>query len=236
LPSKDEEGRFRFLDLGYILPFGDLLEIFDKAQGAGGANISFEPLGGPFQPIAEVAFNKSLFTGRSIYLDTDTLSERYAKISDHVLKGLLPALAPPIPGTGFRGGFSVEAFRKAIAPEVQLPMEAPLSKTDFLGRQRSIVTTFASKILGINIKDVSLQDLQRLGLIEFQRKLEELNLQMARIARAGVSDEQKQVMIGQLTEKYRALVEQTREKFTGQTSKAESGSGFVHDLGFGAER
>jgi hypothetical protein len=242
LPTKDKDGRYQFLDLGYILPFGDLLEAFNKISGSeSGANIAFEPLGGPYQSLAEVAFNKSLFTGRPIWDRTDSWGTTLAKISDHTLKSLLPALMPPIPGTGFRGGYSAEEFRKVLAPELQLPLEEPISKTDFLGRQRDLLTAVASKIMGVNIKNVSLEDLQRLGLIQFNAKLQELNKKMARVARSGITDAQREAQITKLSEQYKALMEETRRKMRGPES-GESGEGgatkpapqkpkFVDDLG-----
>ena len=127
LPGKTEEGRNRFLDLGYILPFGDIVEVMDKVTGGEGANTSFEPLGGPWQAVMEAGFNKSLFTKKPIYLGTDSLTERTTKISDHLGKALFPAWTPPVPFTGFRGGDTTGAFRKGVAPTGPMPCGAPTS-------------------------------------------------------------------------------------------------------------
>jgi len=221
LPTRTKEGRNQFLDLGYILPYGDILEAIDYFQGGGGASIGFAPFGGPFGAVAEILANKSLFTGEKIYEETDTWTQTYTKISDHMLKSLLPTLAPPIPGTGFRGGYSVEAFRKTFMPEWQgfepmvgLPaLEEPISKSDYLGRQRGALAVVASKIFGLNVKDVSLMDLKRFGLLEFQDRMAELNKKMARTARQQITPAQKDTQIKKLMDQYRALVEKTKEHF-----------------------
>src|SRR3990167_2638337 len=243
LPGKSEEGRNRFLDLGYNLPFGDVLEAYDHVSGGKGGNVSFAPLGGWAQPFMELGFNHNLFTGKPIWLETDTYKERYAKISDHMLKGLLPAWAPPVPGTGFRGGYTTEAFRKAINPEWQgfepmlglPPLESPISKTDFLGRQRGMMATVASKVLGINITEVSLKDLQLLGLIEFQQKANELSRQMTRFSLMEISDKQKQAQLEKLNEKYEVLNREIKEKFSvgvrPPTSPSMKRPTFKDDLG-----
>lgn len=213
LPGKSAEGRNRFLDLGYMLPIGDLIEIFDRMTGGESANTSFEPLGGPWQGVMEASFNKSLFTGKPIYLQSDTAPEVASKIADHLGKSLFSPLAPPIPFTGFRGGYSTEAFRKAVKPEFQLPGEAPISAEDYLGRSRSLLSTIAAKILGVNVKEVSLDDVQKLGLFKFQARSNEIAKQMARTMLSKITDEQKQVEIKNLDEKFRALGKEMQEKF-----------------------
>ncbi len=213
LPGKAADGRYQFLDLGYVLPFGDLIEAYDKYAGGGGdANISFEPLGGPLQPFVELAFNKSLFTGKPIYNQTDSYPEAGAKVADYLGKSLLPNWAPPVPGTGFRGGYTTEAFRKAIKPDAQLIGEAPIPSADYFGRQRTLGATIASKLLGIDVKNVSVQDMQRVGVLELQKQLDELGRSMAAIARSSITPAQKQNELRVYEEKYKALASEIEKK------------------------
>lgn len=214
LPGKDAEGRFRFLDLGYILPFGDVIEAYSKYMGGDkAANISFEPLGGPLQPLVELAFNKSLFTDRDILLPTDTFKEKITKVSDHLGKALLPSWAPPIPGTGFRGGYTTEAFRKAIKPDLQFWMEAPIPAADYLGRTRDLGATIASKIFGIDVKNLSIEDIFRTGEIHINLLKQELGREKGRIARMQISDEQKDALIDRLMLKYEGLEREIERTF-----------------------
>lgn len=207
LPTKDTEGRFQFLDLGYVLPFGDLVETLDRLRGGEGANLSFELPGGPGAALLEVSFNKSLFSGKPIYAETDTIPEAARKITDHVLKAWLPALVPPIPGTGFAGGYSTVAFRRAIAPEIQLPGEQPISPTDYFGHRRDIVNTIESKILGLNVKGAALRELQQVKMIEFRRQIDELSSQLVRSQKSGITDPQKRATADRITERLKSVIE-----------------------------
>lgn len=207
LPVQDDEGRNLFLDLGYILPYGDLIEALDLLRGGTGANLNFMPPGGPAMSFLEIAFNKSMFTKREIYLESDNILEAAAKLSDHLGKALLPALTPPIPGTGFRGGYSTEAFRKAIKPEVQLPGETPISAFDFFGRRTTLTTAIASKIFGLQTKAISLQEVQLIGGIQFQSQIDELSKQLVRTQMSGITESQKEVQTGIITGKIMELTE-----------------------------
>jgi hypothetical protein len=237
LPGKTPEGRNQFLDLGYILPFGDLLETFDKLRGGtGDANISFEPLGGPFQPIMEISFNKSRFTGRTIWNERiDTYPEVAAKISDHFFKSILPAWAPPVPYTGFRGGYTTEAFRKAIPDPLakQAPGEAPMPLADFYGRTRSLGAVIASKIFGIDIKQVSLNDVRMAGALEIDRIKDDLARESARIVMSHITKPQKEAELLKIGEKYKALEDEVRKRL-GMPPKGQQGAQQQRAVGGGA--
>jgi hypothetical protein len=209
LPTKDEDGRFQFLDLGYILPFGDLVELWDIASGGGGgAGLSFQVPGGPAAALGEIVFNRNMFTGKEITKDTDTLLESAGKINDHLLKAWLPAWAPPIPFTGFRGGYTTVAFRKALGPGKPLLGEKPLSPTDFFGRQQTLATVIASKVFGLSVKNVSLSDVQRIGGIKFQQALRGLSSEIYSIRRQDLPDETKRNEIDHVNKKIQALMKE----------------------------
>lgn len=214
LPVKDKDGRFQFLDLGYILPFGDLVESYDLLTGGKGANLAFEVPGGPGKAFLEVTFNKNDFTGKPVYQETDSLLEAAAKVSDHLGKALLPSFAPPVPFTGFRGGHSVEQFRKTLKPEAQLPGEAPLNPEDFFGRRRTLGTAIASKVFGINVKSVSLRELKQLGLMDFDKQMGTLSAALVRLQRSGLTDAQKQVEQAKVVEKMKELGRATKQKIS----------------------
>ena len=92
-------------------------------------------------------------------------------------------------------------------------MEAPISKTDFLGRRRELLATVASKILGINVKQVSQQDLDRIGLLEFNTKIEGLSKQLTRVTLRSISEPQREVEMNKIQEKMKTLMEDTRKRF-----------------------
>jgi hypothetical protein len=164
----------------------------------------------------EIAFNKSLFTGQPIWKQTDTLGQKAGKISDLLGKALLPAWAPPIPGTGFRGGYSTEAFRKAFAGEEGVPGligEEPMAKEDFIGRRRSLGPTIASKLFGVDIKTISTQDVIRTGSIHMAALNSELQKEVTRIGRIKISQSQKEEELQIIKQKYKALEVEIRRTF-----------------------
>ena len=228
LPVKDKDGRSQFLDLGYILPFGDLVESYDLLTGGKGANLAFEIPGGPGKAFLEVTFNKNDFTGKPVYQETDSLLEAAAKVSDHLGKALLPAFAPPVPFTGFRGGHSVEQFRKTLKPEAQLPGEAPLNPEDFFGRRRTLGTAIASKVFGINVKSVSLRELKQLGVMDLDRQMGILSAVLVRIQRSGLTDAQKQVEQAKVVEKMKELGRATKQKISRVSPQEPT---FIDDAG-----
>jgi len=219
LIDKDKEGRFEFLDLGYILPFGDLLEGLDVLRGGTGASFSFLPPGGPAMSLMEAGLNRNMFNKQPIYnLESDTTFQVAAKVNNHIFKSWFPAWTPPIPGTGFPGGFTTEAFRKVLAPTFQIPGEQPLSPTDFLGRQSTPGSVAAAKLGGINVKKVSLEDSVRLFDLRVGRKMRALSQKMSKILNSGVSKPQKEMELVKIQRQQQVVLDEATElhaKLTG---------------------
>jgi len=214
LPTKDKDGRYQFLDLGYMLPFGDLVELVDAGLFGGTASeISFKVPGGPAAAVLELGFNRSLFTGRDIFKRTDTWPEAFGKMTDHLLKAWFPSLTPPIPGTGFTGGHGVTALRKATVPDVHIRGEQPLKSKDFFGRQKTVGTVIASKLLGINIKSVSLNDLRKLGLLKRDQDLRELIRKRRDIELSALPKPKKRRLIESIQKEIQKVLEDFSEKY-----------------------
>ncbi|HSB70441.1 MAG TPA: hypothetical protein VLT62_14030 [Candidatus Methylomirabilis sp.] len=174
LPTRDKDGRAQYFDLGYILPWGDLLELGDMLSGETGrrANISFMPIvGHPAFAIAEAILNRQGFTGKDIASAGDDFATDMQKRINHLAKSWGPSLMPPLPGLTTEGGFAYEDLRRAAAGE-----------TDFLGRTRSPLSSFAANMLGMRAKGVKTEELAYFKFLEMQKKLDELKSELKRSA------------------------------------------------------
>lgn len=99
MPYRDIYGNPVFLDVRRWIPAGD---IFDTNQGHGAFPVpAWLQFGGPLMIGAEIAFNKSAFTGDEIVNWTvDTTAEGAAKIGDFLWKSWAPS-AVWIPGSWY---------------------------------------------------------------------------------------------------------------------------------------
>ena len=114
-----------FLDVRRWIPVGDIVDI-GQSQSAIPIPPPLVP-GGPAVLLGEVIGNVSLFTGNDITKETDTLFEKYAKVANHLWKGVMPNM-PGLPGT--------YATTNLI--------NAGKGKTDNYGREQSMTQAAAS--------------------------------------------------------------------------------------------
>lgn len=172
LPVRDKDGRAQYLDLGYILPFGDLLELADALQGEGRrANISFLPIvTNPAFAIAEVLLNRSSFTGKDLAGPADTGVEAFRKKVEHLANAWGPSLLPPLPGTQ-KGGYGYEDVRRAFAGE-----------TDWLGRTRSVQSALLANLVGLRARGVTTEELANFKLRQVYAQLDALEKDAVRVA------------------------------------------------------
>ena len=141
MPWNDANDSPVFLDVRRWVPVGDFFD-----TGANHAAIPLLPFmvpGGPLALMSELLANKSQFTGREIVLETDTPSEKAAKVIDHLYKAFAPNILV-LPGTYAYTGV----------------MNAGGGKTDAFGREQSVALAVASSFgvkLGAYPKDVLAQ-------------------------------------------------------------------------------
>jgi len=161
MPWNDKFGDPVFLDIRRFVPVGD---IFDT-----GSTNSAMPIlpamvpGGPLAILAELALNKTQFTGKPITLETDSPDEKAVKIADYLYKSLMPNV-PVVPGTYSWTGIA----------------NASKGKTDAFGRELSTPQAVASAFgvkLGSYPKDVLMQNLkmkEQADLMEVQKNIRQL--------------------------------------------------------------
>jgi hypothetical protein len=87
----------------------------------------------------------------------------------------------------------------------------------------------ASKIFGIDIKQVSMQDIRMAGALEIDRIKDDLARESARIAMSKITKPQKDAELAKLVPKYKALEDEVRKKLgmppKGATQQRPTGGG-----------
>jgi hypothetical protein len=121
LPMKDKDGRSAYLDLTYIIPFGDMItgEFFSRQvnmetglpESYPESFIKKAPL---FNLISEIGKNQD-FYGNKIWKDSDSIDKRLSDIGRHMMRAYLPPLAgEALPGGYKRRGKQVGKRRPSI--------------------------------------------------------------------------------------------------------------------------
>lgn len=136
LPGKDAEGRSRYFDLTYILPFGDLVSgnFWERGmnmetgtpESTAQATIRKSPF---LQLVGELAKNKD-FYGNNIWLDSDSVESQNLDILRHISKTFLPPMvADQIPG-GYneKGEQAQRGIKGALSPQERMDQQRTLSQ------------------------------------------------------------------------------------------------------------
>lgn len=197
MPWNDEHGSPVFLDIRRFVPVGD---IFDTGQNhAAIPLLPFALPGGPLSVMSELVANKSQFTGKAITKETDTGTEKAAKVADHLFKAFAPNIII-LPGTyAFTG-----------------VMDANSGKTDSFGREQSVIqalgTGFGVKV-GSYPKDQLALNAQRAA----QAKVMEIDSNITQLkreyARKGISEAEFTRKVEEQTQKKIKVVNEFNAKF-----------------------
>lgn len=174
MPFKDKNGELQTLDLSYILPWGDIGE----QGGLFGTPPSLSP-GGLVKPLAEVGLNKSQFTQKKIYDNTDLLNQKLQKSADFLYKSYMPSFAPKIPFIT-KGGYSFQKVVNAIE-----------EKPDYFGRIRSIPTVLVDVIAGLKLSPQTPKLLDYFEKKGFMNEAKEIKILKFKLANKGLTEEEK---------------------------------------------
>lgn len=173
LPMKDKEGRSAYLDLTYILPFGDLVggNLFQRdierdtglKEGIPEAAASRAPF---FNLVKELAKNQD-FYGNKIYQESADTDAQIGDIFRHLMKTYAPPLiADQIPG-GYRKG-------NERRPAQWEQLFAGDTGTEAGRSQRRTTTQELLKMAGLKISPVDLETQAYFAEQEKQRALRTL--------------------------------------------------------------
>ena len=199
LPFVDKYDQLQYLDLTYILPWGDIGE-----TGATGFYQGSPIHAAPMRAIYEISLNKSAFTGQEIWNENDSKTVVTQKISDHLYKWAMPSLAPPIPGVT-EGGYGFERIWKSV-----------WGKEDYFGRVSAPTTAIASAIIGLKTNplnpDIELFFRQK----EFEDGFDEITAAAYKVQNhQGLSEEEKITQLDELRERMRVLREIAQDTIYG---------------------
>lgn len=198
LPFKDKYRQLQFLDLTYILPWGDIGE----TGGMGREYVEKLPIlgevsglirqmpvaGSPFiTAVGEIGLNKSSFTGKEIYKPYDDWKKQTRDINLHLWRSIAPSLAP--------GGYAQTRLQKAIT-------EQP----DYFGRTTSIPAAVASTLMGLKITPIDPAQQRRFRLSEMRRTFDDIDEEIFSVrGNRGLSADEKRERIQELREKKREI-------------------------------
>lgn len=171
LPFRDKYGQIQYLDLTYILPWGDIGESgglgsdIPGVSAVGGLTRQIPVVGSPLvQAIAEIGLNKSSFTGKEIYHPWESKAEISKKISLYLYRQMAPSLAP--------GGYGFSRLQKSLTQE-----------PDYRGRTSSLPTAAASTLLGLKITPIDPRQERRYWQFEVDREIREIEMEVGKVRR-----------------------------------------------------
>lgn len=122
LPGEDPEGRARYFDLTYILPFGDLISGQFLSRGTEMQTGTPESVGraaigkNPFLNLVGEIGNNEDFYGKKIMNDSDPMYKQHADLLRHIMKTYAPPLAADLLPGGYNddGTRDLRGFREAL--------------------------------------------------------------------------------------------------------------------------
>jgi hypothetical protein len=157
MPWNDEHGSPVFLDIRRWMPGSDIFDV-SGSQGAipTPAWLSF---GGYWALAVELASNKSQFTGKEIWKESDTMGERVAKVVDHVFKFAMPNLPIPNP-VGYAADLAVVERGLLQTYSWRNIKSAATGETDDFGREHSLPQAIASSV-GVKLASYPEDQLRR---------------------------------------------------------------------------
>lgn len=174
LPITDGHGRSLYLDLTYILPLGDINEGVGTSGVGNLPSFLTPPL---IDFIQDIQRNQSKFTGREIWPDGSTPSQKREAVLAYVGNFLLPSLL---------GGYSYRNIRAAV-------MGIP----DWQGRTRSLGQALAAAFLGLKTRPVDLAQEQASRVLEIKGRIDRVKANLLRIEMDNAISEQRKEQLWQ---------------------------------------
>jgi len=145
IPHTDKYNRSKYLDLSFILPWGDVAEQWGQSHFVGRPFLPSHPL---YTIVAEVAFNEILFTGQKLTeKDLDEGSEYLKRIGAEIWRQAAPSLA---------GSYSYNKFMSALYGE-----------KDWAQRERSVGEAVFDVFFGLKIRSIDYN-------LQYAKRMQEL--------------------------------------------------------------
>jgi len=200
IPVTDKYGRAKYIDLSYILPWGDIGEQW------GQSSISYIPRSFlPSHPLyivpAEIAFNEILFTGEPLDKDWYTKTDYAKALGKEIWRQFMPSIA---------GGYQWNTL-----------MAAAKGEKDWAGREMSLTEAVFNVFLGIKIKSIDYTEAYERALMHKQRQIQDIEYEFSREYRRiniQASDEDPETQREknrELFEKYNKRLDRILDQVTG---------------------
>jgi hypothetical protein len=149
MPWRNKQGNFEYLDLSYILPWGDFFRqhySVPTATTTGGkvweATLAHVPVSGPLGVITEAIMGKNKFFDRDLPAD---------ETWNHIYRGLTPAWTPGIPDIS-----SVDTFKDTMArrggSSASKFFSSVLDRPDYQNRERDLWKVGLDIIVGLKLQ------------------------------------------------------------------------------------
>jgi len=184
LPIKDKKGRSLYLDLNYILPWGDIGDL-----GARGL-LSFFPSGPVYNLLVGLQQNRDPFTKRDLYAKEDLPEIKIRKVARFIYRNLAPSLDIPF-FAGYSGEKLFDAFTK---------------KPDRYGSVREMPTTLADVFLGLKTIPIDLPLERQKRLREKDARIREVRMLISQTRRSKeLSNKEKRKRIEDYYERIRRI-------------------------------
>lgn len=207
VPLKDENGRSKYLDLSYILPWGDIGEQWGQTNIGGRPILPNHPL---WMTAAETMLNKSAFTGRQIWNKADPLKTKAGKIAGHFWRQVFPTWLG-IPGNKELQGWSFHKMGAAVRGDL-----------DRMGRPREKWEAVLDTILGLKLRSISRPEemVKRLNEIDREARpvIGEFVNRIAELQRNNRPAEDVQKIVKEYIKWVESMIEQ-QEKIINPTSE-----------------
>lgn len=149
MPYRDDNGDLRFFDWTYIIPWGAL---HDAEERGVLKTVVTNPL---YSLVTAAMVNKDLWSGREVWKETDTFSERSFKKMRYVWENLSPSLA----------------YKGIYWDKLE---QAATGKPSKYGKVRPLLETVAHTIFGLRTQAVDVVKQKRFRMYEKQRQIKEL--------------------------------------------------------------
>jgi hypothetical protein len=154
IPYTDQWGRSKYLDMSYILPWGDIGEQW------GQSSITLIPRS--FMPshpgmlfAAELGFNEVMFTGKELTGKYDTVAEKALALAGHAYRSAAPSLAP--------GGWGYDKLMAAARGEL-----------DRADRDRNLPEAVFDTILGLKVRSIDYTEERAKRMKSFKWRISEI--------------------------------------------------------------
>jgi hypothetical protein len=159
VPITDEYGRSKYLDLSYILPWGDIGEMWGQSRIAAVPR-AFLPSHPLYITVAEVGFDEVMFTGEELNKEWYTKTDYAKALGKEVWRQAMPLLA---------GSYS---WNKLMA--------AARGEKDWAGRERDLPEAVFDVFFGLKLRSIDYSEQLEWRLKEKRDAIRELEYDFAR--------------------------------------------------------